>query len=94
MKDTLRETFWPLLRHFESTSSNYQYRALHRRILLVVGALFSGLAAVSAYFSLAYGLPAGLMATTVFVAASSVCLIVAGLGSDAAVARIWNSRGA
>jgi len=93
MKQSLRKLFWPLLRPFEEGDSpGSGYKASHRTILKVVGALFLMLAALSGA-GLAYtGQWGALIPALVFLGAGGLCLIVGALGSDAAVARIWRNR--
>lgn len=92
MKDSLRQLAWPILRRFEEAEGEYPYEPMHRTILFIVGGLFAILALVSGYFALAAGLPAGLLATAIFIAGSGLCLLVGSLGSERAVARLWRSR--
>ena len=92
MKKRLEAIVAPLLKGLEGDTEAYRYQPMHRKILIVVGALFVTLTLVSAYFSLAYGLPAGLLSTAVFLGAAGLCLLVGLLGSDRAVAGLWGNR--
>jgi hypothetical protein len=92
MKKHLEAIFQPLLQGLESGEDSYDYRPIHRKILIVVGVLFFVLAGVALYFSLALGELFGLLSTLVFASVSGLCLVVGALGSDRAVARIWGSR--
>ena len=92
MQDSLRKAFQFILRHFEKGDGPYDYRPLHRTILLVVGALFAVLAVGTVYSSAGsagYGM---LIPLLVFGAVSGVCLVVGLLGNDRAVARIWGQE--
>ena len=90
MKKILRNLFSPLLKNFESGSSQYTYQKSHRVVLMVMGFLFSGLAALVFYFSegqdLGYLIP-----VIVFGSLGGVSLIIGGLGNDRAVAKIWGA---
>jgi hypothetical protein len=92
MDSPARRVFWFVLRHFEAGDEPYTHKPMNRKILLAVGVLFGILGSASAYMAvdrggLAYALP-----VVVFFGASVVCLIVAFLGSDRAVAKIWGNR--
>ena len=92
MKTWLRKLFWFILRIFESGDEAYTYKPLNRKILIVVGLLFSVLAAITVYVSFdkdGYGY---LIPVAVFFSVGFVCIIVGLLGNDRAVAKIWGSR--
>ena len=92
MKALLRTLFSPLLDVFERGTEPYAYRPLNRKLLIVMGVLFSGLAA-GVYLAgrggddIAYLLP-----VLVFGAVGVVCLVVGGLGNERAVSRIWGNK--
>ena len=91
MKQLLRTIFSPLLNVFESDDAPFNYQASHRTILLVIGILFSGLAGV--VFWLVWGMELTyLLPVVVFGGAGLLSLVVALLGGDRAVAKVWNSR--
>ncbi len=92
MKQVLIKTFWFILKHFETGEQDYAYKPMNRTILMVVGLLFSALAIITLIFS--YGAEGFgfLIPVIVFFAVGLVCLVVALLGSDQAVARIWGNR--
>lgn len=92
MKKLLRRLFGFILYFFESGDESYRYKPLNRKILIVVGVLFSGLAAGSAYVAgqladVQFFIPVG-----IFGLAGLVCLVVGLLGNDRAVAKIWGGR--
>ena len=92
MKQILIKTFWFILKHFENDERDYIYKPMNRIILLVVGLLFTALAITSLIFSSSttgYGF---LIPLIVFLTVGCVCLVVAVLGSDQAVAKIWGNR--
>lgn len=92
MKDLLRKIFSPILRFFEGGNEDFSHNPSHRKILLAVGALFILLTVVVGYF-LQYQADKGFYFPIVlFFVVGCVCLIVGGLGSDKAVARIWGNR--
>lgn len=92
MKTVFRKIFWPILRIFERDAPALGYRPLNRKILLFVGLLFLLLTAVSLYFVIAAAVIGGLIPVIGFFIAGTVCLVVALLGSDGAVVKIWGSR--
>jgi len=81
--------FGPVLRPFEKGDGPYSYKPMHRKILVVVGALFALLCGVSLYFSTMTEGAGFLIPLLVFGSVSAVSLIVGLLGSDRAVAKIW-----
>lgn len=91
MKNLLRRLFSPILNLFESGSAPYAYKASHRTILLIMGGLFCGLAALVLYFArgadLGYFLP-----VVIFGGVGLLSLLIGFLGSDRAVAKVWGSR--
>lgn len=94
MKTRLQNLFSPVLGYFESGEGSYSYKGSHRTILIVIGVLFLllsfvSLAAAIVTLQLAAGLP-----FLIFFSAGAVCIIVGGLGSNRAVAKLWgNSNG-
>ena len=91
-KAQLKKVFSPILKPFESDDGEYRYKASHRTILKAVGALFLLLSFVSlatAFYTAQLG---ALLPFIVFSAVGAVCEIVAFLGSDRAVAKIWGSK--
>ena len=92
MKAFFTRLFHPILSLFETDEPAAGYRPSHRKILLVVGVLFLFLTGVSVYFGLTADLMGALIPSVVFFSVSLVSLVVALLGSDSAVARIWGTR--
>ena len=92
MKTLLQKIFSPLLSKFDSGKGEYNYRRSHRLILVVVGSLFSFLTAGI----LAVGINSDgwgfLFPSIIFGGVGFSCILIAGLGSDRAVARIWSSK--
>lgn len=92
MNKVLIRIFWPVLKIFETGEAPKNYKKSHRVILVVVGAMFTGLALVSAsavYFSGSMG---GLIPVIVFFCVGFVAVVVGVLGSDGAVSKIWGSK--
>lgn len=91
MKEQLRKLCSPVLKIFERGDEPYNYKPLNRKILIVMGLLFSGLATGVFYVS-----PSGnygfLLPVIVFYTVGIVCIIVGVLGNDRAVAKIWGNR--
>lgn len=92
MKETLRTIFSPVLAVFEKGEPAESYRPSHRKILLAVGLLFFVLFVVASYLAANSAQLASLLPALVFGLVSLVSLVVAGLGSDVAVARIWGLK--
>ncbi|MGB4248296.1 MAG: hypothetical protein WBJ75_11305 [Pseudohongiellaceae bacterium] len=92
MHATLRKLFAPILDIFEQGDGPYVYRPSHRKILIAVGALFFILSLVSLYFSMIAGGSGAFVPVVVFFVVSLVCLVVGGLGTERAVAKIWGSK--
>ena len=92
MKDQLRKIASPILNPLENAAGEYQYSPSHRTILWVMGVLFLGVAGVTLFFSLQINELAGLLPVVLFSGIALICFVVAGLGSDKAVAKIWRNR--
>ncbi len=91
MKQTLQKLFSPVLSRFESGDQAYSYKSSHRTILLVMSALFCGLA--SAVILVAPGQELSyLIPVFVFGGGGLLGLVIGFLGNDRAVAKIWGSR--
>ena len=91
MKKILRYIFYFIFIVFESGTEPFVYKYSHRKILIVVGVLFSGLA--SLVFWLALGKePEYLFPVFVFGGAGLISLLIGFAGTDRAVAKIWGSR--
>lgn len=94
-KDVFRKIFWPILCFFEKEGQQVSaegYRPSHRKILFAVGFLFFVLSMATLFFVMVTGTIEGLFPVVVFSLISLVCAVVATLGSDSAVARIWGNR--
>ena len=93
MKNGLRKLFAPLLKIFEHGQGDYAYKPMSRIILIVLALLFGGLTVgliiISQQMALGWG---AMIPVSVFSAVSLFCLIIGGLGTDRAVARVWGSR--
>tara|TARA_B100000963_G_C22493492_1_gene610348 strand:+ start:429 stop:710 length:282 start_codon:yes stop_codon:yes gene_type:complete len=93
MRNLLRKLFAPLLNIFENSEGGYVYKPMCRIILIVLALLFGcltvGLIMLSQQMALGWG---ALIPVSVFSAVSLFCLIIGGLGTDRAVARVWGSH--
>ena len=92
MKATLRKIFAPILNIFETGKGEYRYKDSHRTILIVVGALFLLLSAVSLIAAIYTAQLGAALPFVVFFCVGSVCGIVGFLGTDQAVAKIWGNK--
>jgi len=94
MKAILLKICSPILNLFEvvEDGTEYAYSPSHRKILAVMGGLFIGIACAGLYFAIQLSQMAALFPVVLFGAIGLVCLIVAGLGSDKAVAKLWRNR--
>ena len=95
MKPILLKIFSPILNLLESPDDNseYIYSPAHRKVMVVMGVLFLGLASSGIFFTIQFGIMASLLPTVLFGALGLLCLIIAGLGSDRAVSKLWRNRG-
>ena len=91
MKEQLRILFSPILNIFEKGTEPYKYKPLNRKILIIMGVLFSGLAA-GVFYSTPGGDIGYLLPVIVFSAVGVVCLAIGFLGNDRAVSKIWGNR--
>ncbi|SDS07981.1 hypothetical protein SAMN05216271_1105 [Halopseudomonas sabulinigri] len=92
LKDLARKVCAPLLNPLENSDAPYHYTPKSRGILVVMSVLFLSLA-----IGLAVFLPAGIERTflipvSVFGLIGLFGLLVAWLGSERAIARLWNSK--
>lgn len=92
MRDVFIKLFWPILSFFEKGGSAEGYRPSHRKILFAVGFLFFVLSMATLFFVMITGTFGALFPVIVFFVISLVCAVVAVLGSDSAVARIWGNQ--
>lgn len=92
MKNVFRKLCAPVLRYFEAGEGEYSYKRSHRIALVVVGVLFLVLALVSLVAATASASIGAAFPFVVFLSGGLICLIVGGLGSDRAVAKIWGSK--
>ncbi|WP_019557424.1 hypothetical protein [Thiomicrorhabdus arctica] len=94
MKPTLLKIFAPILNLFEAPDdgSEYSYSPSHRKILMVMGFLFLGVTSVGIFFAIQLNAMATLLPIILFGSIGLLCLIVAGLGSDRAVSKLWRNR--
>jgi len=92
MKKLLRKLFSPILNIFEAGDGPYSVKPLNRKILIVIGVLFLGLASAVAYLALDMGDVGFMIPVVVFFSVSLVTLAVGFLGTDRAVAKIWGNR--
>ena len=91
MKTFLRTLFSPILNVFESGEESFSYKPSHRKILIFMGCIFTGLGTAVFVF-----LPSGdlgyLIPVVVFGGGGLLALLVGLLGNERAVAKIWGSR--
>ncbi|MAB23994.1 hypothetical protein ACS8E9_03860 [Pseudomonas neustonica] len=92
LKEFARKLCAPLLKPLENSDAPYHYTPKSRGILVIMSLLFLSLATGLAVF-----LPSGIERTflipvTVFGLIGLLGLLVAWLGSERAVARLWNSK--
>jgi len=94
MKEILVKLFSPVLNIFDKgeIDENFSYSPSHRKILGVMGVLFIVIASVALYFAMLTSQLAGLLPVVLFGGVGLLCLIVAGLGTDRAVSKIWRNR--
>jgi len=94
MKALLRKIFAPILNVFESGTDPYAYKPLNRKVLIVLGVLFSVLDVAVVAISKRGGVAPSdyLIPVVVFGVVALVALVVGCLGNERAVSKIWGSR--
>lgn len=92
MKSAMRKLFSPVLRFFESGEGTYNYKKSHRMVLLCVGVLFLFLSMITLGAAVVTSQLAAIIPFLVFLMLGSVCLVVGGLATDRAVAKIWGNK--
>ncbi|WP_028487382.1 hypothetical protein [Thiomicrorhabdus chilensis] len=92
MKEFLRKLASPILTPLENSEGYYEYRPSNRKVLKIMGFMFISLGFVGAYFSLLANLMAGFFPVFIFASIGLLSLVVAYLGSDKAVAKLWRNR--
>ncbi|WP_339899256.1 hypothetical protein [uncultured Gilvimarinus sp.] len=92
MKNALRKIFAPLLKGLESGTEPYNYKPLSRKVLLFFGAVFTFLGLLAAWLIPEGADPGYYFPVVVFTLAGTYGLIVALLGEDRAVAKLWGNR--
>lgn len=92
MKSALRKFFSFILTPLEQGEGQYAYRPSHRKILLVIGVMFTILAVLAIAAAIYVGQFAGMVPGVVFTCVGIVCAVVGLLGEDRAVARLWKIK--
>lgn len=92
MKATFRKLSSPILSSLEQGEGEFVYKPSHRTILLAVGTLFLLLSIGVLIAVLVSGQFGAALPFLVFFAVAVYCLVVGFLGTDRAVAKLWNSR--
>jgi len=94
MKNALKNVFGFILNPLEKGDEEFQHNKLGRKILLVIGFLFSllsgGIATI--VLNLDNTDPTYLFPSVIFGGAAFYCFVVGFLGSDRAVAKVWGTR--
>ena len=92
MKALLRTLFSPILNVFEKSEEAYLYKPSHRKILIAMGVLFGILTSALIAIIVNSESNGALIPALVFGSVCLVTLVVGFLGTEKAVANIWNSR--
>jgi hypothetical protein len=92
IKDHARRLCAPLLNPLEAGDSPYHYAPKSRAILVIMSLLFIALASALGLLLPAGSDPFFILPVAVFGLLGALGLLVAWLGSERAVARLWNSR--
>ena len=92
MKSLLTKVCWPILRFFESDTPPENYQKSHRMALLFLSVVFIGLSLGSAWVAISIGSLGALVPVVFFFLLGFVALVIATLGSNAAVAKIWGTK--
>ncbi|MEN8169810.1 MAG: hypothetical protein ABFS08_06270 [Pseudomonadota bacterium] len=86
-----RTLFSPILNIFESGDEPFNYRPSYRTILVVIAILFSALSGLVLWLVLGMELTY-LLPVFVFGGVGFLGLLIGLIGTDRAVAKIWNSH--
>jgi len=92
MKNLVAKLMSPILKPLENSDGDYAYQSSHRTVLWIMGILFIGLAGVGLFFALKINQPAGFFPVSLFSLIGLLCVSIAWVGSDKAVAKIWRNR--
>ena len=94
MRTFLRKQFRFILDPLEKGDAPFTVNPLSRKVLIVMGFLFSALSSGSiiVFFLSDLSEPISLFPGVVFLIVGLLCLIVGCLGSDRAVAKVWGDR--
>lgn len=92
MKLSIRKFFSPIINHFESGEEQYSYKPSHRSILMVVGGLFLVLSIISVVTGVLISEPSAAVPFLIFFSIGLVCIVLASVASDRAVAKIWGNK--
>jgi peptidoglycan/LPS O-acetylase OafA/YrhL len=92
MKNTLRKLCQPILSPFEQGNEAYHYKPLNRKILIIIATIFSFLASLVCVLIPQDADPGYYIPVIVFGSLGVVGLVVGFLGTDRAVAKIWNNK--
>lgn len=91
MKQLIRIILSPVLNLLESGAEPFVYKSSHRKILIFMGGLFTGLAV--AVLWLAQGQETGYLLPVVIFGVGGVLGVLIGIvGNDRAIAKLWGSR--
>jgi hypothetical protein len=92
MKSQLRRIAAPLLNIFERGDAPFHHKAQNRTVLLATSGLFIFLSFVAFWVALKQGQYTYLLPPIVFGIIGLVGLLIATLGNDRAVAKIWGNK--
>lgn len=92
MKSALRTLFSPILKHFENGTEEFAYVASHRWITIAVGFLFFVVTACSIALLVYTKSGGAVLPMLAFGTLAVVSLVIGFLGSDRAIAKIWNTK--
>ncbi|MCJ8314023.1 MAG: hypothetical protein HRU38_17845 [Saccharospirillaceae bacterium] len=91
MKNIIRTLFAFVLTPLESGDEEYVYRPSHRKILIIMGVMFTALASGVLFIipagELGYYLP-----VVIFGGGGILSIAVGSVGSDRAVSKIWGTK--
>jgi hypothetical protein len=92
MKALLRTIFSPLLNIFERGDQAYIYKTMNRKILIIMGLMFAGIAAAATTYIVQHAAYGYFVPALVFSSVALVCIIVGSLGNERAVSTIWGNK--
>ena len=91
MKKLIRKLFAFILTALEAGNDEFVYKPSHRKILIVMGAMFSALA-LGVFFIIPEGELGYYLPVVIFGGGGILSIVVGSVGTDRAVSKIWGTK--